>query len=87
MLVEQLRLLVVEQLLLLVVEQLSLLVVEQLPLLVVEQLSIPILLSNRDVVRSLVVVEVTCLLFHKRLLQSSVSQILEYIKLEVFLEG
>ena len=51
------------------VEQLLLLVVEQLPLLVVEQLSIPILLSIRDVVRSLAEVEVTCILFRIRLLQ------------------
>ena len=47
-------------------------VVERLPLLVVEQLSNPILLSIRDVVRSLVEVEVTCLLFRIRLLQFSV---------------
>ena len=45
------------------VEQLLLLVVEQLPLLVVEQLSNPILLSIRDVVRSLAEVEVTCIFF------------------------
>ena len=54
------------------VEQLLLLVVEQFPLLVVEQLSNPIPLSNRDVMRSLVDVEVTCILFRVRLLQSSV---------------
>ena len=46
--------------------------VEKLLLLVVEQLSNPILLSNRDVVRSLVEVEVTCMLSHTRLLQFSV---------------
>ena len=36
--------------------------------------------------RSLVVVEEICLIFHTRLLQSSISQLLEYNKLEVFLE-
>ena len=56
----------------LLVEQLLLLDVEQFPLLVVDQLSNPIPLSNRDVVRSLVEVEVTCMLFHTRLLQSSI---------------
>ena len=54
---------------------------------VVEQLSNPILLSIRASVRSLVEVKVTCLLFHTKLLQSSISQLLEYNKLEVFLEG
>ena len=48
------------------------LLAEQLLLLAVDQLSNPIPLSNRDVARSLVVVEVTCMLFHTRLLQSSV---------------
>ena len=81
------RILLVEQLLLLAVEQLLLLAVEQLSLQVVEQLSSPILESNRDAVRSLVVVEVTCMLFHVGLLQFSVWQLLEYNKLEVFLEG
>ena len=37
--------------------------------------------------RSLVVVEETCMISHARLLQSSISQLLEYNKLEVFLEG
>ena len=41
------------------------LLVEQLPLLVVEQLSNPIPLSIRDVMRSLVEVEVICILFQK----------------------
>ena len=68
-------------------EQLLLLAVEQLPLLVVDQLSNSILLSNRDVTRFLVEVEVTCMLSHIRLLQSSIGQLLEYNKLEVFLEG
>ena len=36
---------------------------------------------------SLVVVEETCMISHIRLLQSSISQLLEYKKLEVFLEG
>ena len=71
----------------LLVEQLLLLVVEQLPLLVVDLLSNPILLSIRDVMRSLVEIEETCILFRIRLLQSSVKQLLEYNKLEVFLEG
>ena len=48
------------------------LVVEQLLLLVVKQLSNPIPLSNRDVMRSLVEVEVTCILLRIRLLQFSV---------------
>ena len=52
--------------------QLLLLAVEQLPLLDVEQLSSPILESNRDVARSLVVVEVTCMLSHIRPLQFSI---------------
>ena len=56
----------------LLVEQLLLLVVEQLLLLVVEQLSNPIPLSNRDLMRSLAEVEVTCMLDHTRLLQFSV---------------
>ena len=45
--------------------------------------------TNRDrvVMRSLVVVEETCMISHIRLLQSSISQLLEYNKLEVFLEG
>ena len=45
--------------------------------------------SNRDrvVMRSLVVVEEICMIFHIKLLQSSISQLLEYNKLEVFLEG
>ena len=47
----------------LLVEQLLLLVVEHLPLLVVERDLNPILLSIRDVVRSLVELEVTCILF------------------------
>ena len=44
---------------------------------------------NRDrvVMRSLVVVEETCMISHTKLLQSSISQLLEYNKLEVFLEG
>ena len=37
--------------------------------------------------RSLVVVEVTCMLSHVRLLQFSIWQLLEYNRLEVFLEG
>ena len=53
------RILLVEQLLLLAVEQLLLVVVEQLLLAVVDQLLNPILLSNRDVKRSLAEVEVT----------------------------
>ena len=63
------------------------LLVEQLLLVAVEQLLNPILLSNRDVARSLVVVEVRCMLSHIRLLQSSIGQLLEQNKLEVFLEG
>ena len=44
--------------------------------------------SNRDRVsmRSLVVVEETRMIFHLRLLQSSISQLLESNKLEEFLE-
>ena len=44
--------------------------------------------SNRDrvVMRSLVVDEETCMISHTKLLQSSISQLLEYNKLEVFLE-
>ena len=45
---------------------------KQLPRLVVEQLPNPILFSIRASMRSLVVVEVTCILSHFRLLQSSV---------------
>ena len=52
--------------------QLLLLAVEQLSLLDVEQFSSPILESNRDVARSLVVVEVTRMISHIRLLQFSV---------------
>ena len=66
------RILLVEQLLLVVVEQLLLVVVEQLLLAVVDQLLNPILLSNRDVKRSLAEVEVTCMLSHIRLLQFSI---------------
>ena len=55
LLVEKLLLLAVEQFLLGVVEQLLLAVVEQLLLAVVDHLLNPILLSNRDVARSLVV--------------------------------
>ena len=47
------RLLLVEKLLLVAVEQLLLVVVEQFVLAVVDQLLNPILLSNRDVKRSL----------------------------------
>ena len=63
------RILLVEKLLLLAVEQFLLTVVEQLLLAVVDQLLNPILLSNRDVKRSLAEVEVTCMLSHIRLLQ------------------
>ena len=66
------RILRVEQLLLVAVEQLLLVVVEQLLLAVVDQLLNPILLSNRDVKRSLAEVEVTCVLSHIRLLQFSI---------------
>ena len=37
--------------------------------------------------RSLVVVEEIRMIFHTKLLQSSISQLLEYNKLEVFLGG
>ena len=57
------RILLVEKLLLVAVEQLLLVAVEQLLLAVVDQLLNPILLSNRDVKRSLAEVEVTCMLF------------------------
>ena len=65
--------------------------VEQFYRLAVVQLQSPIdhsLWSNRDrvVMRSLVVEE-TCMISHIRLLQSSISQLLEYNKLEVFLGG
>ena len=56
----------------LLVEQLLLVAVEQLLLAVVDQLLNPILLSNRDVKRSLAEVEVTCMLSHLRLLQFSI---------------
>ena len=61
----------VEKLLLVAVEQL-LVAVEQLLLVVVDQLLNPILLSNRDVKRSLAEVDVTCMLSHIRLLQFSI---------------
>ena len=72
--------------------ELLLMIVERFYLLAVVQLSNPMelsLWSNRDRVamRSLVVVEVTCMISHTRLLQSSISQLLECNKLEVFLEG
>ena len=60
------RILLVEKLLLVAVEQLLLEAVEQLLLVVVDQLLNPILLSNRDVNRSLAEVKVTCLLSHIR---------------------
>ena len=66
------RILLVEKLFLVAVEQLLLVVVEQLLLAVLDQLLNPILLSNRDVKRSLAEVEVTCMLSHTRLLQSLV---------------
>ena len=59
------RILLVEKLLLLAVEEFLLAVVEQLLLAVVDQLLNPILLSNRDVKRSLAEVEVTCMLSMK----------------------
>ena len=70
--------------------ELLLVTVEQLYPLAVGQLENPIelsLWSNRDrvVMRSLVVVEETCMISH--IIQSSISQLLEYNKLEVFLEG
>ena len=66
--------------------------VERVYRLAVVQLQDPIhhsLWSNRDRVsmRSLVVVEEISMIFHTKLLQSSVSQLLEYNKLEVVLEG
>ena len=66
--------------------------VERVYRLAVVQLQSPIhhsLGSNRDgdVLRSLVVVEETCMISHTRLLQFSISQLLEYNKLEVFLGG
>ena len=75
------RILLVWQLLLVTVEQLLLLIVNQNPM------ELP-LWSNRDRVsmRSLVVVEEIRMIFHIRLLQFSISQLLEYNKLEVFLE-
>ena len=66
------RILLVKKLLLVAVEQLLLAVVDQLILAVVDQLLNPILLSNRRVKRSLAEVEVTCMICHTRLLQSSV---------------
>ena len=44
---------------------------------------------NRDrvVMRSLVVVEVTCMISHIEIDQFSISQLLEYNRLEVFLEA
>ena len=56
----------------LLVENLLLMAVEQLLPAVVDQLSNSILLSNRDVKRSLAEVEVTCMLSHVRLLQFSI---------------
>ena len=56
----------------LLIEKLLLVAVEQLLLAVVDQLLNPILLSNRDVKRSLAEVEVTCMLSHIRLLQFSI---------------
>ena len=66
--------------------------VELIYRLAVDQLWSPIhhsLWSNRDRVamRSLVVAEETCMISHTRLLQSSISQLLEYNTLEVFREG
>ena len=58
------RILLVEKLLLVAVWQLLLVVVEQLLLAVVDQLLNPILLSTRDVKRSLAEVEVTCMISH-----------------------
>ena len=65
------RMLLVEKLILVAVEQLLLVAVEQL-LAVVDQLLNPILLSNRDVKRSLAEVGVTCMLSQIRLLQFSI---------------
>ena len=56
-------------------------------LLIAERVLNPILFSTRVAKRSLVEAEVTCTLFRIRLLQSSVKQLSEYYKLEVFLEG
>ena len=56
----------------LLVEKLLLLAVEQFLLAVVDQLLNPILLSNRDVKRSLAEVGVTCMLSQIRLLQFSI---------------
>ena len=66
--------------------------VERVYRLAVVQLWNPIhhsLRPNRDrvVMRSLVVVEEIRMIFHTKLLQSSISQLLEYNKLEVFLVG
>ena len=63
------------------------LLVEQLLLLIVEQLPNPILFSIRPSMRSLVEAEVTCILSRKWLLQFPSWQLMEYNKLEVFLEG
>ena len=46
-----------------------------------------LLSSIRVSMRSLAEVEVTCILFRKRLLQFSFEQLSEYNKLEVFLAG
>ena len=54
------------------VEQLLLLVVEQFLILVVEHVLNPIPLSIRVSMTSLVEVQVTCMLFRIRLIQSSV---------------
>ena len=78
------RILPFEKLLLVAVEQLLLEAVEQLHLVVVDQLLNPILLSNRDVKRSLPEVEVTCMLSHFGLLQFFS---LTTFGMEVFLEG
>ena len=61
-------------------------IVAQLVHPVVEQLLNPILSSSHVSMTSLAVVEETCMLSHIRLLQSSISQLSEYNKLEVFLE-
>ena len=61
----------------------------RISLLAVVQLWNPIdhsLQPNRDVTRSLVVVDVTCMLSYVKLIQSSIWQLWEYNKLEVFLE-
>ena len=57
------------------VEQVLFLVVEQLPFLFVEQLPNPIIFSIRASMRPLPEVEVTCILFRIRLLQSSIWQL------------